>query len=194
MDADFATGADNVPSTGDVITYDVAISNNGTTCLRGIALSHAFDAPPLCQPSYTGNGVILWISCEIERKVFGSRSRLRLFSGVTSTFRSYATIYAMYFRKVDEATASLLSSASETYCPQDVQMECWGTYTVEQTDMDRSFVEKTISFSASSLGEEHVGGSADNIVALPGKATVTIGEPISPGLYGHVSLCLVAVL
>lgn len=54
MDADIATGADHVPSTGDVITYAVTISNNGTACLHELALSHAFDTAPLCQPFYTG--------------------------------------------------------------------------------------------------------------------------------------------
>lgn len=60
-------------------------------------------------------------------------------------------------------------------------MACRGKYTVEQTDMDRSFVDKTITVSASSRGQEDVGGIARKLVALPGEAVATIGEQVPTG-------------
>lgn len=49
-----ATGADNIPSTGDVLTYEVTVSNIGTICLYQLVLSDELDTVMVCQPSYTG--------------------------------------------------------------------------------------------------------------------------------------------
>lgn len=58
-------------------------------------------------------------------------------------------------------------------------MACTGTYIVKQTDMDRGHVENTFAVSASSPGEPDgpdVADSANQIVALPGTPSMTIGE------------------
>lgn len=64
-------------------------------------------------------------------------------------------------------------------CPQDTPMECSGTYTVKQTDVDSGLLENTFTVSASSPDlpdEPDVGGSESTTVALPGTPLATIGE------------------
>lgn len=58
-------------------------------------------------------------------------------------------------------------------------MECSGTYTVKQTDVDSGVLENTFTVSASSPNlpdEPDVGASESTIVVLPGAAYATIGE------------------
>lgn len=49
-----ATGADNTPRAGDVITYEATVENTGSTCLRQLALADELEAFRGCQPSDTG--------------------------------------------------------------------------------------------------------------------------------------------
>lgn len=59
-------------------------------------------------------------------------------------------------------------------------MECSGTYTVEQTDMDSGVLENAFTVSASSPDlpdEPDIGASDSTTVALPGTALAIVGEP-----------------
>lgn len=60
-------------------------------------------------------------------------------------------------------------------------MECSGTYTVEQPDMDNGVLDNTFTVSASSPDlpdEPDVGASESTTVSLPGTAFATIGEQV----------------
>lgn len=54
MNEHLATGGDNIPSKGDAVTYEVTVSNTGTTCLYRLVLTDDLDTVTVCQPSYTG--------------------------------------------------------------------------------------------------------------------------------------------
>lgn len=76
-------------------------------------------------------------------------------------------------------------------CPQDAPMECSGTYTVEQTDMDSGVLDNTFTVSASSPNlpnQPDVGASKSATVDLPGTASATIGEQLARRPQG-VEIC-----
>lgn len=52
MGGSVSNGADGILSTGDIITYEVTITNTGTTCLYQIALTDTLSTS--CQPPYKG--------------------------------------------------------------------------------------------------------------------------------------------
>lgn len=59
MNGAIANGEDSIPGTGDVITYEVTITNTGTTCLYQLALADTLNTEMVCQPAYIGKFPVL---------------------------------------------------------------------------------------------------------------------------------------